>query len=124
MVSRDFRGIPSLKEIECGGESLKPEVKLISLQLFGVYSTISDPSESKVLASLNVFANSCMTFSEYSSCKIDTQDTHSSRLRILVHDLGAGETRVYGCTANTVASLGNSVYENWEIIVQGFICEF
>lgn len=117
MTFRAFRGFSSIHEVKCGGDSLNTDVKLLSLQLFRV-----NP-ESKVLASLNVVANSCMTFSEYSSCKIDTQDTHSSRLRILVHDLKEGETREYGCTANTLASLGNSVYEDWEITVERWICE-
>lgn len=122
MRSHDFREFPSIKEVECDGKSLKSEVKLLSLRLFRV-NPESAVEESEALASLNVFEKTCMTFSEYSSCIINTQDTHSSRLRILVHDLREGETREYGCTANTMTSFGISDSESWEILVQGHICK-
>ena len=111
MTSRDFRGIPSIQEVECWGGNLNSEVKLISLQLFKL-------PESTVLASLNVITNSCLTFSEFSSCRIHSSNTHRSLLRMLVHDLEEGDSREYGCTANTVNQLGNSIYENWKLILR------
>lgn len=111
MLARDFRGIPSIQEVECWGGNLGSDVKLISLQLFKL-------PESSVLASLNAISNNCMTFGEFSSCRIHPADTHKSRLRILVHDLEEGENREYGCTANTVNPLGNAVFRNWKLTVK------
>jgi len=110
MTSRDFRGIPSIQEVDCWGGSLNSEVKLISLQIFRL-------PESAVLASLNVYTNSCMTYGDFSSCVIDQQQVHRSRVRVLVHDLEEGEQREYGCTATTVTAQGNAVVSNWKIIV-------
>ena len=111
MTSRDFRGIPSIQEVECSGGSLNSDVKLISLQMFKL-------PETTVLASLNVYTNNCMAFSEFSSCMIRPAEIHKSHLRILVHDLEEGEIREYGCTANTINPLGNSLYKNWKIVLK------
>ena len=111
MLARDFRGIPSIQEVECWGGHLNSDVKLISLQLFKL-------PESTVIASLNAISNNCMTFSEFSSCRMHPTDTHKSRLRILVHDLEEGERREYGCTANTVNPLGNVIFRNWKIVIK------
>jgi len=110
MTSRAFRGIPSIQEVECSGHNLNSDVKLISLQLFRL-------PETSVLASLNVYTNNCMTFSEFSSCAIRPANIHQSHLRLLVHDLEEGEKREYGCTANTINPLGNSLYRNWKIVL-------
>ena len=110
MTSRVFRGIPSIQEVECSGQNLSSDVKLISLQLFRL-------PETSVLASLNVYTNNCMTFSEFSSCAIRPANIHQSHLRLLVHDLEEGEKREYGCTANTINPLGNSLYRNWKIVL-------
>ena len=111
MTSRIFKDIPSLQEVECSGGSLKPEVTLLSLQMHRL-------SDSKTLASLNVFLKTCVTLSSYSSCVIDNGDTHKSRLRVLVDDLAEGESRGYGCTVNTVKSVGNPVTLNWTIHIR------
>ena len=110
MTSRDFRGTEVIQEVECWGAPLKTDVKLVSLQLFKL-------PESTVLASLNVLTKSCMTYGEYVSCAINPNDSHKSRLKLLVHDLREGERREYGCTANTINPQGNSVYKNWKILV-------
>ena len=121
MTSRIFKGIPSLQEVECSGTSLKPEVTLLSLQMHRL-------SDKKALASLNVFLDTCVTLSRYSSCAIDNLNTHNSRLRVLVDDLDQGERRGYGCTVNTFKSVGNPVALNWMIYIQsnsecGYDCE-
>lgn len=110
MTSRDFKGIPSLQEVECSGATLKPEVKLLSLQLHRL-------SDNTALAFLNTYTNNCMTFGDYSSCFIDPDVAHRSRLRILVFDLDEGESRDYGCTVNTMDSYGNPKTSNWKIAV-------
>ena len=108
MTSRDFRGISSIQEVECWGGNINSDVKLMSLQMYKL-------PESTVLASLNVYTNNCMTFGDYSSCVIHPSDIHRSRIRILVHDLEEGESREYGCSANTLNSLGNSVIRTWKL---------
>ena len=105
-MSRDFKGFPSLKEVECWGGSLEPEVKLMSLQMYTL-------PERTILASLNVITKNCVTFGDYSSCFIDKDDTHKSRLRILVYDLGEGESKDFGCTALSLKSLGNAKSLSW-----------
>ena len=110
MLSRDFKDIPSLKEVECWGANLNPDVKLLSLKLYQV-------TDNSVLASLNVITNSCVTFGDFSSCAIDTVDTHKSRLRVLVADLQEGETRHFGCKANTLKPLGDSETLTWTLSV-------
>jgi hypothetical protein len=110
MTSRHFRGIPSIQEVECSGSKLNSDIKLISLQLFKL-------PEFTVLASLNVYTDNCMTFNEYLSCKINVETIHRSYLRVLVHDLDEGESREYGCTANSISPLGNTVYMNWKLTV-------
>ena len=111
LTSRDFKGISSLQEVECTGRSLKPEVKLLALQLYRL-------PENVPLASLNVISNSCVTLGEYSYCAINSADTHRSRLRLLVYDLDEGEGREYKCTANTLNSFGNSKIFSWKIPVR------
>ena len=110
LTARDFKGIASIQEMECWGEGLRPEVKLLSLKLYRI-------SDSFVLASLNVFANTCLTYSDFSSCQLSTTDTHKSRLKVLVYDLEEGESRRYGCKATVVKSEGDARELNWSIVV-------
>ena len=110
MGSRDFQDIPSLQEVECWGGNLESDVKLMSLQMY----TLPDTT---VLASLNVYTSNCMTFGDYASCIIHPTDTHKSKIRVLVHDLEAGESREYGCTANTLNSMGNPMVSTWRYLV-------
>ena len=110
LYSRDFKNIPSLKEIVCSGETLKPEVKLISLQMHRL-------SDNTAIASLNVMMNSCITLGDFSSCVIDPKHTHRSKLKVLVDDLDEGEARRYGCTVISVQSFGNTDTDKWEISV-------
>lgn len=113
MSTHTFRDISEIQEVECSASSLNADVKLTSLQLFKL-----PESESKdVLVSLNVLTNSCITFTEYSSCRIDLVNTHRSLVKVLVHDVNPGESRAYGCTANAVTSLGNPIWENWRLSV-------
>ena len=110
MVTRNFKGFSSIQEVECLGRGLKPEVKLLSLRLFR-------SSDRFVLASLNVFANNCLTYTDYSSCVVNTTDTHKSRARVLVYDLEEGQSREYRCTATVVESEGVARELNWSVLV-------
>ena len=110
LTSRDFKGIASLQEVECTGRSLKPEVKLLALQMFKF-------PENMPLASLNIFSNTCVTLGDFASCEISNVDTHRSKLRILVFDLEEGESRQFKCTANTLNSFGTSKTFSWQIRV-------
>lgn len=94
----------------CAGGTLTPEVKLISLQIHRL-------RDSAALASLNIYTNSCITLGDFSSCHIDSADTHRSRLKILVVDLDEGESREYGCVVTTVSSFGNAEVTNLKILV-------
>ena len=82
----------------------------MSLKLYTVH-------DGKVQASLNVFANNCLTYADYSSCSVDTRDTHKSRLRLLVHDLEEGESREYGCRALALRNTGDESELTWSILV-------
>ena len=110
MTSRDFKGLPSLQEVECLGSSLRPEVNLLSLKIYAVRNN-------KVLASLNVLKNTCLTFSALSSCYVNTSDTHRSRLRVLVPDLDEGESREFGCRVSALDSGGDPKVSTWSISV-------
>ena len=111
MTSRDFKGFPSLQEVECWAGFLEAEVRLLSLRLFR-------ESDKFVLASLNILTNNCVTFGDYSSCMIDSSDTHNSRVRVLVFDLEEGESRRYGCLASTINAIGQPETDTWSILVR------
>jgi hypothetical protein len=94
-----------LQELECSGNTLSADVKLLSLKLVTL-------PEATLLASLNLYTDTCLTFTEYSSCTNSSDNTHRSRLRLLVHDLSEGDSNEYGCTANTMNSVGDVGFVN------------
>ena len=110
MAVREFQGIPSIQEVECLGRNLGADVKLISLMMFTV-------PDNRIIASLNVMANTCLTHTEYSSCFIDTDNTRGSRLRVLEHQLVGGESKEYGCEVNTVNPRGKTKSTTWSVSV-------
>ena len=110
MSTKEFKGISSIQEVECWGAGLKPEMKLMSLKLFKT-------QDSSVLASLNVFSSTCLTYADFSSCFVDSLDTHKSRLRVLVYDLEEGESREYGCTALALRTTGDASEFTWSVLV-------
>ena len=110
MTTKEFKGIPSIQEVECWGAGIKPELKLMSLKLF-------KNEDRSVLASVNVITNTCLTYTDYSSCFVDTVDTHRSRLRVLVYDLEEGGSREYGCTALALRTTGDASELTWSVLV-------
>ena len=110
LIVRDFKGLHSLQEVECTGRDLKPEVDLLSLSMFRI-------SDNAVLGTLHVIKNSCFTHTDFSSCSIDLAHSRQSKLRILVSDLEEGESRQYGCEANTINTKGRTNSSVWTIAV-------
>ena len=110
MTVRNFRNISSIQEVECSGVALGPEISLLSLKTYTLLN-------STVTAYLNIMKNECITLNEYSSCVIDSSNTRNSRLRFLVHDLGEGESRSYGCVAVSFKSLEETTTWTWTITV-------
>lgn len=110
MTARIFKKISSIQEVGCWGEPLDPSTDLLSLRLFRVW-------DNTVLAHLNPLKNECKTFEEFASCFIDSANTRSSRLSILVPDLEENESRQYGCTATSVGSLGHTHTVDWFLTV-------
>lgn len=111
MTSRDFKGFPSLQEVECTGQGLKSDVKLIALLMYSL-------PNNDVMASMNVISKDCVTFGKFSSCEVNVTHPHRSKLRLLVADLEEGERREYKCTANTYDSLGLTKVFSWTSVVQ------
>ena len=110
LIVGDFKGFPSLQEVECTGKDLKADVDLLSLSMFRT-------SDSSVLGTLHVIKNSCFTRSDFSSCHIDLENSRKSKLRLLVSDLSEGESREYACKANAINTLGESEISTWNILV-------
>ncbi|PVD27102.1 hypothetical protein C0Q70_12253 [Pomacea canaliculata] len=111
MISRDFRGIHSLQEVECSGRNIGGGCETdVSLKLFRV-------ADGAVLAFVNPLVNECITFEEFSSCYTNLGDSRKTFLRVLVSDLAEGETRMYGCVATTVRSFDTTQQHTWNITI-------
>ena len=110
MTVRDFLGFPSLQEVECSGGSLAAEVDLLSLTLFKM-------SGNSILAIVNPLKDTCMTFSEFSSCDISVGDTKASVVRTLVADLEEGETMILGCNVTGFLKTGHPQVYSWSLPV-------
>jgi hypothetical protein len=110
MSWRNFKGFPSIQEVECDGSGLKADVKVMSLRLFRA-------SDNFELASLNVFASNCLTYTQYSSCRVNSTDTHKSMVRVLVYDLEEGESRKYECTVGVIGARGEMDTVVWSTVV-------
>lgn len=95
MTVRNYRGFPSLQEVECWGGDLEAEVRLLTLKMY-------DVSDNAVVAFVNIYENRCVAYGEFASCVINTPDAKRSKLRVLAADLVENQTRVYGCIANVL----------------------
>lgn len=110
MSAREYRGIPSIQEVECWGGVLEPDMKVISLTLFRLPGN-------EVLAHASPLSSECRSVEEFSSCLVHNADTRESRLRILAYDLEEEETREYGCNATSMKSFGQVQTFMWSIAV-------
>ena len=120
----NYRGISSLKEIECAGSTLPSEVTFLSLTLFKSKSPkprsgIQPNLQTDTLASLLTSENTCHTYGQFSSCVIQNDDRRNSVVKTLVSDLKEGETITIGCTVNAVFIVGkNKMFDQtWTIDV-------
>ena len=107
---RNFKGFPSLQEVECWGGHLPGEVKVLSLKLY-------KNSDNSVLAYLSTFSKDCVTYSDYSSCTIDASNSRNSRLRVLLTDLEEGESGQYTCIASVIKFGEEARTSSWSIVV-------
>lgn len=94
----------------CTGQLLDPNVQLLSLKLFKLPGNV-------LLASANIMKHSCVTFGDYVSCYVDSENTHRSSVKTLVVDLEEGESRSYGCNVTTMNSLGYTKALTWTTFV-------
>ncbi|XP_025101716.1 uncharacterized protein LOC112568586 isoform X5 [Pomacea canaliculata] len=108
---RDFRGIPSIQEVECWGGTLQKDMNVFSLKIFTV-------SDNALLAYVKPSAKECITIKEYSSCFVDFADTRNSRLRTLVPDLDEDEMREYGCNVTSFQAVDDVHKLTWTAIVR------
>lgn len=107
---RDFRGIYSIQEVECWGGFLPAEVSVFSLRLF-------KGDDNKELAYVNPYTGECVTFHEFSSCRVDSSNTRNSRVRTLVADLEDGHSTVLGCNVTYFKSRENTQTVTWKVQV-------
>nr|KAG5701996.1 hypothetical protein BaRGS_015731 [Batillaria attramentaria] len=125
LITRSFRGLHNIQEVECSGEFLDPGTSVLSMSLYLVRNDT-------VLASVNVATGACLTAGYFSSCTIDAADSRGSfsscrideansrrtRLAALVVDLEYGEERVYGCNVSVVESGTRMVSFSWRVTVK------
>jgi hypothetical protein len=111
MLSSNFKEFPEIQEVECWPASLEADQKLLSLELYTL------PYKS-VVSLLNVYTNNCLTHGEYSSCVIHNDAPHTSKVRMLVSDLGEGEERQYGCDVKAFTSRGETTKSSSVIVVR------
>lgn len=110
MSVRDFRGFPSIQEVQCWGGDLEPEVDLLSLSLYKV-------RDGELIAVVNPLKNLCLTFETFSSCFIDSKNARQSLVRTLVSHLDEGESEDYGCNATSFRTAGSTAVRSWSVVV-------
>lgn len=94
MRASSFRGIESIQVIECSGNVLHSDIDLFGMTLF-------TPVDNKILASVNLKSNECVTSHSYSSCLIDSKDTRKTRLLTLVFEWSDDAHRLFGCNVTS-----------------------
>ena len=123
MTVRNYRGIESLKEVECSGNTLPNEVKFLSLTLYKKYKTPQNSIWKEfTLASLETSPeNACITYGEFSSCVIDDSDRRNSVVKTLISNLKGGERTIIGCNVSAVFKFVSGskkmFYQTWDIEV-------
>lgn len=110
MTVRNFRGFPSLQEVECSGKTLTREVDTLSIMLFRM-------SDKSPITTVRTSKNTCHTLTDYASCHIDTGDPRKSVARVLVSDLRVGQITVIGCSVTVMYYFGHPQVYNWSIKV-------
>nr|KAG5686410.1 hypothetical protein BaRGS_016548 [Batillaria attramentaria] len=75
-----FQGYDHITEVACTGEPLDSDTDLLSMVLYKL-------DGKKVIATVNLKNNECSTSDKFSSCVIDSKDSHKTRLTTLILDL-------------------------------------
>lgn len=96
MIVRDFKGIPSLQEVECSARAISRPVLMCSIKLF-------KQSNNELLVKLTSSENTCKTYTEFASCTlISSGDRRGSAVRTLVSDWSRGRSIGLGCNGTCV----------------------
>ncbi|KAK7488911.1 hypothetical protein BaRGS_00019868, partial [Batillaria attramentaria] len=111
LTSNNFHGLPRIQEIRCSGGPLTSDVDVFMMTLFTVH-------KDKVVASANLRQKKCITRGSYSSCEIDDVNSRNSRLKTLVFDLAAEETKEFGCNLTGSRSDGRAYFVSWTSTVK------
>ena len=107
---RDFKGIPTLQEVECSAHAISRPVHMCSLKLFEL-------SNDELLVKLRSSENTCKTYAEFASCTLITSgDRRGSAVRTLVSDWSRGRTVAIGCNGTCVLTHNDKPLEfSWSI---------
>ena len=105
LVTRDFRGVTNVQEVECVGRALSSDQDLLTMSIF---TAAMDTAH----ASVNFANRECLTSDQFSSCFIDEADSKSTRLKTLV-SLREGEVRVLGCNVSCFVPGGRVQTVSW-----------
>lgn len=110
LIMREFKGEASILEVECSGNMLSTGVDVFQIVLYTV-------AENTLTAYVNPLKHECLTSSSFSSCQIDPKDSRNTKLRTLVTDLKAKETRAYGCNITSSKAGGRVGETSWVVNV-------
>ena len=107
MQRRPFRGLPTIQEVICSGETLDSDVNIYAMALFTLPTN-------RVVAFVDLKDNVCSTSVEFAACVIDVTDSRKTRLVTLAQSLEFGEWREYGCNITSLRH-GTPYLLSWNI---------
>ena len=111
LSSTRFHGIDSIQRVQCSGDTLPADSKI----LFAVLYQVSD---GKILGKMSMTEKQCYTSEEFVSCDISEGETKESKMRILVADLGEGQSREFGCNVTALMAGFRTRFFSWSLVVR------
>ncbi|KAL8563671.1 hypothetical protein ACOMHN_035405 [Nucella lapillus] len=117
MSVRQFESIDGILEVECNAQKLDFGADLLTMKLFANTLTRSSSDHYGPLAFVRPKTNECMTRQEFSSCVIDSGSARNTKLRMLVLDLGGGESRMFRCNLTSLDQLKNVLTTSWSLLI-------
>ncbi|KAK7488917.1 hypothetical protein BaRGS_00019874 [Batillaria attramentaria] len=108
LLTRLFKGMPSIQEVECSGESIGSD--MVGITLFTA-------RDNRVIAYFDADDEKCFTSSFYSACLTDGRERHRTKLVTLVADVSDSEPRLYGCNVS-IFRAGRPGVVSWSVKVQ------